>query len=352
MNSLVRENIKSLNAYEVNEVETVAKLDANENNNLAHQLNEKILGAIMELKLNQYPDSDSIELREILARELGLRPEEIIVGCGSDQLISIIINSFVGEGDKILTQDPTFAMYKLVTQISGGTTVEVGLGEDFAFDYGSFKDAMDRENPKIIFITNPNNPTGGLIAREDIVKVIDNAKGIVVVDEAYYEFCGESVIDLLNLYPNLIVLRTLSKAYGLAGARVGYGVACKDLMDILYKVKPPYNVANLSQVAAKVCLENKDLMVKAVEDIIGQRDRLVPALRGLKGVKVFDSYGNFILCRMDKAKQVYDYLLENKVLVRYFGDGGPLANCLRISIGTKEENNLLLELLARELDSI
>lgn len=349
-NNLLRENIRNLKAYEVKEMETIAKLDANENNNVSYLLNEELAKAIADLKINQYPDSDSTALRGILGDKLALSPEELMVACGSDQLISIIVNSFVGEGDKILTPVPTFGMYKLVAGIAGGQTVEMEMGEDFLLDYSAFIDLMERERPKIVFLTNPNNPTGGTMAREEIIRIIKLAKGIVVVDEAYYEFYGESVLDLINDFPNLIVLRTLSKAYGLAGARIGYAAACQELMEILYRVKPPYNVANLSQLAARVCLDNEEIMTRSVREIIKERDKLILELRKMDKVKVFDSQANFILCQLKGAREVYDFLLENKVLVRYFNDKY-LENCLRISIGKAKENQLLLNLLKGALDT-
>lgn len=394
LNNLVKDNIKSLLSYKVEQSADMVKLDANENNNVAYLLNEKLAKAIMELKINEYPDSDCTELRTMLAKELGVDISQIMVGCGSDQLISIIMTTFVGNGDKMLTHVPTFGMYKIVAQTVGGTAIEVPLNEDFSLDLDNFIEIMEREKPKVVFLTNPNNPTGNIIPKDEIIKIVQLSKGIVVVDEAYYEFYGESVIDLVDEYKNLIVLRTLSKAYGLAGARVGYGVASKQLMDILYKVKPPYNVASLSQVAAKVCLMNRDIMENAVKEIIEERENMSSLLKEIPNLKVFESYANFILCKIKDAenvgdvgdvkgaedvvdvkdarsvgyiedvenaedfgdtgdvkdaKYVYNYLLDNKVLVRYFGEKGPLANCLRISIGTKEENELVLDLLGEVL---
>ncbi len=347
LDNLVKDNIKDLQAYKVEPSKGMIKLDANENNNLSYLLNEKLARALTDLKINEYPDSDCIELRAILSDQLNLDADQIMVTCGSDQLIQIIMTAFVGKGDKMLTHVPTFGMYKIGTQTAGGTSVEVALNDDFSFNIDRFLKAIEEEGPKIIFLTNPNNPTGNIIPRNEIIKIIESSGGIVVVDEAYYEFYGESVIDLVNKYDNLIVLRTLSKAYGLAGARVGYGLASRPLMDILYKVKPPYNVASLSQLAAKVCLANKDIMTGAVDEIIKERDKMAGLLKDLPNFKIYDTHANFVLCKIDQAKKVYDYLLDNKVLVRYFGEEGPLGNCLRISIGTKEENDLLIDLLRK-----
>lgn len=347
LNDLVKDNIKGLQPYRVEPSENMIKLDANENNNVSYLLNEKLARALVDLKINEYPDSDCVGLRDMLSRDLALGLDQIMVTCGSDQLIQIIMTTFVGRGDKMLTHVPTFGMYKIATQTVGGTTVEVALNDDFSFNLDSFVRAIKKEEPKLIFLTNPNNPTGNIIPRDEIVEILKISRGIVVVDEAYYEFYGESVIDLVDEYDNLIVLRTLSKAYGLAGARVGYGVASRPLMDILYKVKPPYNVTSLSQLAARVCLENKDIMRGAVGEIIKERDRMLGLLGDLPSFKVYDSYANFVLCRLDGAKKVYDYLLDNRVLVRYFGEEGPLGGCLRISIGTKEENDLVIDLLRK-----
>ncbi|AOY78263.1 histidinol-phosphate transaminase [Clostridium formicaceticum] len=349
ISNLVKENIKSLIPYEVKECETVAKLDANENNNVDYLLNQKIAKALMELKVNQYPDTDCCELRRILGKQLRLSPQQLLIGCGSDQIILMILQAFIGAGDKILIHTPTFGMYKISTQIVGGSTIEVPLGEDFTFDYYNFVKVMKKEAPKVVFLTNPNNPTGGVIPREQIIRIIEHANGIVVIDEAYVEFYGETVLDLVNYYPNLIVLRTLSKGYGLAGARVGYGVASKELMGILYKVKPPYNIGSLSQVAAKVCLENKEMLDRVIKEIIIERDKMADVLSDIPDIKVYKSHGNFLLCKVGKAKEVYQHLADHKVLVRYFGEEGPLKGCIRITIGTKEENQLVVKLLMEAL---
>lgn len=343
--NLVKDNIRTLSPYKVGPSSGMLKLDANENNNLAYLLNQEIGRALMDLKINEYPDSDCVELREILASQLKLDIDQIIVGCGSDQLIQLLMTAFIGQGDKVLTHVPTFGMYKIGCQTMGGTSVEVALNKDFSFNLEDFLQAIKKEEPKLIFLTNPNNPTGNIIAREEIVQVVQASQAIVVVDEAYYEFYGESVVDLIDEYENLLVLRTLSKAYGLAGARLGYGLASRALMDILYKVKPPYNVASLSQLAAKICLDRRDLMEESVRDIVGEREKMLGLLGSLPGLELFNSQANFVLCRLDRAKDLYDYLIANRVLIRYFGEEGPLANCLRITIGTREENKLLVDLV-------
>lgn len=346
---LMKNSIKTLIPYEPKEVEVLIKLDANENNNVDYVLNEKIARALTNLKINKYPDSGCSEIKEMLASDLKVSKDQIIIGSGSDQLISMAINTFVDKEDKILTFTPTFMMYKISNQIAGGKTVEVPLEEDFKFNYYSFIKAVKRENPKLIFLTNPNNPTGGVIPREHIMKILEFSNSIVIVDEAYYEFYGESILDLVQYYPNLMVLRTLSKAYGLAGARIGYSVASKALTRALKKTQPPYNVSSLDQLAAKVCLENKGLLIDAVKNIIKERDKLALQLKEIRGIKVYESYGNFILLKLERGQEFYQYLLRNKVLIRYFGEEGPLAGCLRVSVGTGEENSTFLSLLMQFL---
>ncbi|NLM04263.1 MAG: histidinol-phosphate transaminase [Clostridiales bacterium] len=342
---LVRKNIRKLMPYKVNIYDDVVKLDANENNDLAHGFNEEIAEALLDLKINEYPDSDCWALRRQLADKLSLLPEELIIGAGSDQIISMIINAFVDPGDNILTFSPTFSMYRIGTELVGGNTYEYELDSQFKLDYDGFIKKVEEDKWKIIFLTNPNNPTGGIIPRHEIIRILDIANAIVVVDEAYYEFYGETVIDLIRKYPNLIVLRTLSKAYALAGARVGYGAGSKELLDILYRVKPPYNVTNLSQVAAKICLENQDMMMESVKKIILEREAMEKELGSIEGIKVYESHANFLLCRIERAKDLYEYLLERGVLIRCFGDQGPLANCIRITIGIADENQLVLGII-------
>lgn len=340
--NLLKEGIRGLVPYQPKEYKEYIRLDANENNYSSRLLNQKIAKAILDIKVNQYPDSDCHQLRDMLAKELRVAKERLLVGSGSDQLIAMVLNAFVDKGDKVLTLSPTFSMYKISNQIAGGITIEIPLKKDFSFDYYGFIKAIKKEEPKVVFITNPNNPTGGVIPREQIIKLIEHTNGVVVVDEAYYEFYGESVIDLTAYYQNLIVLRTLSKAYGLAGARVGYSIASKELIEVISRVKPPYNVSSLDQTAAKVCLDNRTLFRGIIEEIITEREKLAVELGLIKELKVYNSYGNFLLVGYERAGELYQHLLNKEIVVRCFGDGD-LKDCLRISIGTVEENRLLLQ---------
>ncbi|MDR5659755.1 histidinol-phosphate transaminase [Serpentinicella sp. ANB-PHB4] len=345
---LLKKSVRDLVPYTPKNYVVDIKLDANENNHVALQLNDKIAEALKGVKINHYPDSDSTVVRQMIADDFNININQVILGCGSDQIITLIINAFIDPEDKILIHTPTFDMYRITNKIAGGKTLEVPLGNDFEFDCKNFINVMEKEQPKIVFMTNPNNPTGGVIAKEDIIEITKKAKGIVVVDEAYMEFFNESAVDLVDKYPNLMVLRTLSKAFGLAGARIGYSIASEVLTKAVNRVKPPYNVSSIDQVAAKVCLENKSWAMEIIDDIIKEREVVSEALKAL-GLKVFDSEANFILFKMENAKGLYEYLLENKILIRYFGETGPLAGCLRMSIGTPEENKKVLRLIGEFL---
>ncbi|WP_051569236.1 histidinol-phosphate transaminase [Alkaliphilus transvaalensis] len=347
INTLVRNKVKDLSPYNPIQIESLIKLDANENNYTSTLLTQKIVKALTDVKINQYPDSNADGVKSLLAQRLKVSKDQIVVGCGSDQLIFMILSAFINEGDKMLTTTPTFSMYKISNKIVGGETIEVPLKEDFKLDYFQFMRAIKKVSPKVIFLSNPNNPTGGVIPREQIIKIVELSNAIVVVDEAYYEFYQESMMDLVNYYPNLIVLRTLSKAYGLAGARIGYAVASKEMSNILNKVKPPYNISSLDQVAARVCLENCQMVEGVIAEIIEEKNRLSQELTKLTSIRVYESYGNFILIKTINAKELYQFLLNEGVAVRYFGNGneGLLTDCLRISIGNKIENRTLMKLI-------
>ncbi|SCX75819.1 histidinol-phosphate transaminase [Alkaliphilus peptidifermentans] len=344
---LIKKSVNQLSAYEPVEQGEGIRLDSNENTLVPYLLNQKIAAALLKLNVNRYPDPNSSELIKLVAAKNRVGLDEAIIGSGSDQLIGMILNAFINEGDRIVTQAPTFSMYKISNQIMGGETVEVDMGSSFSFDYYSFIKVVKQVQPKVVFLTNPNNPTGGIIPREQIIKIIEHSNGIVVVDEAYYEFYGTTAADLIHYYPNLIVLRTLSKAYGLAGARIGYAIASKQLISTLKKVKPPYNISSLDQTAAKICLENQELFNGAINEIIEQRKSLMDGLNEIPEVESFESYGNFILLRVDSAEKLYEYLKDRRIFVRYYEGEGLLKNCIRVTVGTATENQGFMEVVRR-----
>jgi histidinol-phosphate aminotransferase len=347
MTAFLRQDLSNLSPYTIEQIPYTIKLDANESpfdlpQNVRISLATEIMGG---LRFNRYPDSDANHLREKLASNLGLHKNQLLVGTGSDELLQIIINTFVSKNDTVLCPYPSFGMYAVFTRIAGGVPIDVPLDENFAYNLDRFFHCVKKYAPKIVFLCSPNNPTGNLVNKEDILELLKGYNGIVVLDEAYVEFSGTSLIRELVEYPNAIVLRTFSKAFGLAGLRVGYLAANKELAEDLYRVKPPYNISNFSQRAACIMLDHTDEIKERVSEIISSREEMFGSFAKSNGLKPYPSEANFILVRFPDAKRIYNRLLENGILVRNFQNNVPLGDCLRITVGEKHENlNLIISL--------
>ncbi len=348
MSRFIRDDLRDFVSYDANQVACRVKLDANESPyDIPDIVKDEILSNLKDKwGYNLYPDSDSTLLRTVIAESIGTGKDNILVGNGSDQLIQIIINCVVGVGDRVVCPAPSFSMYKISAAIAGAQPVEVPLDNTFQYDLNKYVDALDKYKPRVAFICTPNNPTGCALSKDQVISVAqafpDTA---IVVDEAYCEFNGVTVVDKVEKYDNLIVLRTLSKAYGLAGLRVGYSVACEDLTRQLHKVKPPYNLNTFSQQAAVAILKNLNIIKEGINTIVAERDRVFAALKNMKGIKPYPSSANFILIKCDNGRIVYQKLLEDGILVRSFGSKGVLDNCIRVSIGTPAQNDLFLSSL-------
>lgn len=351
--SLVRPEIRSFIPYNANQIPFRVKLDANESPfDLPEAVRQKLSRYFLEdPELNLYPDTDSIQLRNTVGEHWKVPPEGVVIGTGSDQLIQLLINVFVGKNDKVLCPVPSFSMYSLAATIAGGTPVEFILDKEnnYAYDTDRFIEAANRENAKVVFLCTPNNPTGGTVPEEDVVKILEGCRrSIVVVDEAYAEFSGETAIPLVSKYENLVILRTFSKAYGLAGIRCGYSISGKEIADQLNKVRPPYNISALSQKVAELVLKESAEIQKNIETILAEREYLASELSKLEGVHIYPSKANFLLVKVRDGKDLNVKLVEKGILVRFFGSSPLLENCLRISVGTREQN----EILVREWKSI
>jgi histidinol-phosphate aminotransferase len=345
MKNFVKKSIEVLKNYSVKEEEVKVRLNANESPYDIPMNIKNLLGdVLLKENLNRYPDSECYGFKERILKYTGLNIENIIVGNGSDEIIKMIIDAFVDKDEVVVTHSPTFSMYKVTTNIAGGKVIELENQLD-KIDIDKIIDLANENKAKVIFLCNPNNPTGTLISRKDIINVLENTNSLVVVDEAYYEFCGETIIDKVNEYKNLIVLRTLSKAFGLAGIRLGYGAANKEVIEILNKVRSPYNVNRLSQRIGIFALDNKDIFLKNVKEITKERNRLIKEMKNIEYIQVFPSYSNFILIKSEKYKDILKRFREKEVGVREYGVDGSLRNCIRISIGTKEENDIVLKVL-------
>jgi len=323
-------------------VESIIKLDANEN---PYGCSPRVIQALAGYShLNIYPDDGQKELRKLLAGYAGVAAEHIVASGGSNQLIDLIVRLFVGPGDEVINCIPTFDVYRFSTEICGGTLINVPRDEIFAVNVKAVKAAISNKT-KLIFLANPNSPTGNITPRRDILDIVDT--GIpVIVDEAYYEFSGETVVPLVSQYKNLMVLRTFSKWAGLAGLRVGYGIFPRRIADYLMAIKMPYNVNVAAIIAVRESLEDLDYLLERVKAIIAERERLFGELKKLKWLKPFPSQANFIFCSVLKgsAGELHQKLQKKGILVRYF-DKPLLRNSIRISVGKSEHTDALIKTL-------
>ncbi len=336
LEKLIRPNIKTLKPYKSarDEFDGLAEisLDANENP--------------FGFGLNRYPDAEMTELKRAFSKFRNVESDQLIFGNGSDELIDLLIRAFCEPSlDRILIFPPTFGMYKVCANINNVDVVEEHLNEDFQIDFESLMPKLSDPNLKLIFICSPNNPTGNSLDKEAILQICAGFKGIVVIDEAYVDFAERSFIQ--ENIPNLFTIQTFSKALGLAGIRLGVGIGDVKIIEVLNKVKPPYNVNTLTQQKAIDALKRPDEIQKQVNIIIEERKRLREALPKINGVKnVYPSEANFLLVEFDNAKTVYESLTKNGIVVR--DRSKQIENALRITVGTPEENDRLLSALKNE----
>jgi histidinol-phosphate aminotransferase len=344
---LFRSDLSDFKAYEPGKTNYKVRLDANENfSNLSEEIRRSIGWAIEESIFNRYPDPAALEVCNHYAQYAKVKSRNVMAGNGSDECIQIITNAFLNTGDKVAIQSPDFSMYGLYTKVAGGIPIEFQLDDELKLDVKGFISMVNEERVKMVFLSNPNNPTGGIISRENIIKIIEECKCIVVIDEAYYEFYGKSVTDLIEEYENLIVLRTCSK-FGLAAVRIGFLITGKVLMGELKKVKPPYNVNAISQSITSVILKDSEIINKNIESILIEKKYLLQGLNNILGIKIYKSEANFILIQFEDAQKIKEKLLEFSINVRSY-TSGRLKNCLRITVGSREENQKLLDNISQE----
>ncbi len=343
---LLRPSVRDLIPYQVEKVDHRMKMDANE---YPYPWPPDLLFAVMEqlrrIELNRYPDPAAEGLRELLARQLWVRPSQIMLGNGSDELIQCILLAFGGPEVKTLSPVPTFAMYEIISKSTGCPFLGVPLDPDLDLDIPAMRLAIEKEQPRILFLAYPNNPTGNCFRRESVEVLLREFEGILVVDEAYFDFSGRSFLDHLSGQENLLIMRTLSKI-GLAGLRVGILVGQESLIQLISKVRLPYNLNTFSQIAAQVVLSQKDFTGNQLQILIRERERLFNVLRGLNGIRPYPSEANFILFWAQDSPRIYEGLLSRGILVRAFGTAGALKDHLRVTVGRPEENDLFLQTLS------
>ena len=340
-----RPELRSLRAYEAEEAEGLIKLDANENPCPPPAgLMARIGSAASALELNRYPDPAAASLRRVLADRCGWTRDGILLGNGSDDLIQLLLAACGGEGATLLVPTPTFSMYRHIALVLGWRVEEVPLTPAFELDEPELLKRASLCSPRLSVFASPNNPTGNLFDRGIMERYLRAAPGIVVIDEAYHDFAGASVVELLAGHRNLVILQTLSKI-GLAALRLGILLADAQVVAELNKVRLPYNVGSFSQVAARTVLENPVFLEGQIRMILAERKRLAAALSRLPGVTAFPSDANFILLRTERpSRDVFEGLRRRGVLVRDLGGSpGMLHGCLRVTVGIKAENDYFLE---------
>lgn len=341
---LVQERIQSLKPYHVENFDCQIKLHANESPLPPPDKGLSFLSKLpKDLQLNRYPDPDSNKLRQTLAQRLAVPVEKLIVGNGSDELIQFILQVFCGPGDVIAFPDPTFAMYSIIGQGMGLKSAGYPLDEKWDFEAAPFLEFVEEHNPKVILFSYPNNPTGNCFSEKAIKKVIEKFTGIVVVDEAYYDFSGKTFVGEMENHNNLIVLKSLSKI-GMAGLRVGYGIADPEIISQFNKVRLPYNSNSISQYLAEKLLNNFPAIQKQIDVIKEERGRMLEKLSAMEFITVYPSDSNFILFQTQKdPAKIFQALAEKGILIRNLAGHPRLQNCLRVTIGTKEENDKFLQ---------
>jgi histidinol-phosphate aminotransferase len=333
-------------------VERLVKLDANENPYGPSPRARAAIAALTTGEPNRYaiyPDPESTRLREAIGAWLGQPAERIICGAGADELIDLLMRAVLAPGEAMIDCPPTFGMYSFDAQLHAARVVTVPRDEAFELDVAGIADACERERARLLFVAAPNNPSGNLLPRAHVERLLELPL-LVVVDEAYAEFAGESVADLVGGAPNLVVLRTFSKWAGLAGLRVGYALCHEELIGHLWKIKQPYNINVAAEAAALASLEDLEERMGTVAALVAERERLAQALERLPDLHVYPSRANFLLCRTtspERARTMRDGLRRQGILIRYFNKPR-LTDCIRITVGTPQQNDALLAALTRD----
>ena len=339
INNIVRDSVSKLQPYSSARDEYVSDgsemifLDANENP--------------FDNGVNRYPDPYQRSLKSLLSEQKGVSESQILLGNGSDEVLDLIYRAFCEPNqDNIITLPPTYGMYKVLAGINAVENKEVLLTADFEPNVEEILNAVDAYS-KLLFICSPNNPTGNSFKKEGIEKLLKAFNGLVVIDEAYIDFSkDESWLSQLNSFPNLIVTQTLSKAYGLAGIRLGICYASEEIIGVLNKIKPPYNVNQLTQQRALKRVLNQDLVNQEVKQILEERTELIKALDSLEFVsELYPTDANFVLAKVDDANKRYQQLLEKQVVVRNRSTQLLCENTLRFTVGTPKENKKLIAIL-------
>ncbi len=345
LQDLVNKEIFKQKGYLAPELDGYVKLDANESPfGFSQPLQKKLLEAFSKVELNRYPEAGALGLRERFARYYGVNKDMIMLGNGSDELIQVICMTLNGKINGVLVPVPTFVMYKIIGINTGNKVVEVPLDDNYDLDLDAMMSKIKPNSPAIVYLAYPNSPTGNCFDRDKIEAILKKSSGIVVVDEAYAGFAGQTLLPLLKKYDNLVILKTLSKV-GLAAMRLGFLIGNADLIAQMDKVRLPYNVNALSQVAAGFFLDYAKEFAGIVAEIVKRREELYRGLQNIDGIRPFPSRANFIFfsCAFD-SDRIYKRLVEKGIIVKNL-NSTLLPDCIRVTVGNSKENTAFLKAL-------
>ncbi|MDE1892316.1 MAG: histidinol-phosphate transaminase [Betaproteobacteria bacterium] len=348
----IRPEIRALSAYHVPSAEGLIKLDAMENPySLTPELQETLVTSFRSVALNRYPDPNASLIKEEIQRVFSLHQDaSILLGNGSDEIIQMIALAVAKPNGVLLGVDPSFVMFRMIATFVGMNYVGVPLNADFSLDKEAILSAIEEHQPEVIFLAYPNNPTGNCFDEETLLAVIQASQKLVVIDEAYFPFTDHSMLTRLMQFPNLVVMRTLSKL-GLAGVRLGFLAGPQNIVDEINKVRLPYNISVLDQQATLVLLKHYDLFKSQTSQIRNERARLYNEIAQLKQVQLFHSEANFLLLKVKNAQDVFNRILERGILIKNLTNAHPsLKDCLRVTVGSFEENTLFLNALKLSLN--
>ena len=347
----LNEKVKNLTPYEPISGTYEIRLDANESFlTFPESIENEMVEVLKNTALNRYPDPNATKLVEGFSKYFGVNPECVTAGNGSDEIISVIMNAFLQKGDKILTLEPDFSMYRFYAEIAECESVKYKKDENLDVNIDDVIALANKENVRIVIFSNPCNPTSRIITKDDARKLINNTDALVVLDEAYMDFDGnESLLNEFENYDNLIILKTCSKALGSAALRLGFAVANKTLTNVIRAVKSPYNVNSVSQAIGEVLFSHPDYIDKCIETVVNSRKELYAELLKIESdkiEKIFETHTNFVFMKVKNAKQVFEKMKDNSIIIRNMGD------YLRITAGTEYENKKMLETFKKVLEEV
>lgn len=336
-----RNELDKMPSYDGVEKNYRIKVNANESTlNLPPTVEERVLNRLAMIAFNRYPNEEYYSLVEQIAKNFSVDASQILLGGGSSEIIEKVFHAFGGAGKRVVFPQPSFSMYKIYAKAAESDGIPFDLDANFDLDVDAFIARVREVGANLAVVCNPNNPTGNALTPAQVEKIAASIDCAFLLDEAYVEFYGRSAVNLVAKYPNLLVARTFSKAYGLAGARVGYMIAQAEVTRMVNKTFMPYHLNVLSLAAADIVYQMRDEFIPRLQMIVAERNRMAKQLEKISGVKVFPSQTNFILIRLARAEELKNYLESLDIGIRYFSPTAfGLKNCLRISIGTRIEND-------------